>query len=227
MRHVDRSPAAPPRFDGVLFDLDGTLLDSIELILASYRHTFAHHGIPRPDDARILAGLGTPLEAVLAQWAPDPRAVAAMVETYIAHNHAIHDAMVRPYPGVCELVHALRDDGRRLAIVSSKRRTGVLRGLRAIGLEACFDALVCAGETARAKPHPDPVRHALARLDLDPERAVFVGDSTHDMESGRAAGVRTAAVLWGPFTRAALEPTAPSAFARDAGELRRYLFDAG
>lgn len=211
------------RFDAVLFDLDGTLLDSIELILASYRHTLAHHGLPCPDDALILEGLGTPLEAGLRRWAPDPSAVPAMIETYVAHNLAHHDAMVRPYDGVCELVRGLREDGRKLAIVTSKRRRGTVLGLGAIGLAGCFDALVCAGDTPRAKPHPDPVQHALALLEVPRERAVFVGDSTHDMEAGRAAGVHTAAVLWGPFSRAALEATSPSAIARDAAELRAYL----
>lgn len=214
-----------PRFDAVLFDLDGTLLDSIELVLASFHHTFDVHHLARPADAEILEGLGTPIEAVFARWSDEPVVVAAMIETYLAHNLAIHDSMVRSYPGVCELVHALRGDGARLGLVTSKRRPGALRGLRAIGLEACFEVLVCAGEAAHAKPHPEPVHHALASLGVAAERAVFVGDSTHDMESGRAAGVATAAVLWGPFTRAALAPTQPSTFAHDALELRRYLYD--
>jgi len=213
-----------PRADAVLFDLDGTLLDSIALILASYRHTFDAHGIAQPGDAAIVEGLGTPLEACFAKWADDPRAIAAMVATYVEHNHAHHDAMVRPYHGVSELVRALRDDARKLAVVTSKRREGTLRGLRAIGLEGCFDALVCAGETARAKPHGDPVLRALELLGVAPERAIFVGDSTHDVHAGHAAGVRTAAVLWGPFDRAALEPSRPTAFARDALELRALLF---
>jgi pyrophosphatase PpaX len=214
-----------PRFDAVLFDLDGTLLDSIELVLASFHHTFDTHEMARPTDAELLEGLGTPIEAVFARWSDERISIAAMIETYLAHNLAIHDSMVRPYPGVCELVHALCGDGARLGLVTSKRRASALRGLRAIGLEACFETLVCAGEAARAKPYPEPVHHALASLGVAPERAVFVGDSTHDMESGRAARVATAAVLWGPFSRAALEPTEPSVFAHDAAELRRYLYD--
>lgn len=214
-----------PRFDAVLFDLDGTLLDSIELILASYRHTFVAHGLAPVEDARIVEVLGTPLEACFAKWAEQSK-VAAMIETYVAHNLANHDAMVRTYPGVSELVRALRDDRHELGVVTSKRRESTEVGLRAIGLADVFDVLVCSGETARAKPHPDPVLRALELLGVSAERAVFVGDSTHDMESGRAAGVHTAAVLWGPFTRAALEPTRPTAFARDAAELRAFLYGA-
>lgn len=212
------------RFDAVLFDLDGTLLDSVALILASYHYTLARHGITPPPDEAILAGLGTPLEVGLAQWVDDREEVARMVETYRAHNLELHDSMVRPYPGVSEVVLTLRERGTRLAVVTSKRREGTLRGLGSLGLSDCFDALVCADDVERAKPHPEPVLSALARLGgVDPARAIFVGDSTHDIESGRAAGVRTAAVLWGACTRAALEPSRPDVFVRDAAELHALL----
>jgi len=212
------------RFDAVLFDLDGTLLDSIALILSSYHHTYAAHRLPPVDDAVILAGLGTTLEAAFGHYVRDPAEIARMIETYREHNLALHDGMVRGYPGVSEVVKALRARAVPLAVVTSKRREGTLRGLHALGLSECFDELVCADDVTRAKPHPEPVHLALERLGgVDPGRAVFVGDSTHDMEAGRAAGVHTAAVLWGPFTRAALEPTRPSAFVHDAEELHTYL----
>lgn len=212
------------RFDAVLFDLDGTLLDSVELILASWHHTLAAHGLAPMRDETILAAMGTPLEAGFRQWVSDPAEIARMVTTYRTHNLAHHDAMVRAYPGVTEVVLALRERGARLAVVTSKRREGTLRGLRVLGLEHAFDTLVCADDVTQAKPHPEPVHRALESLGgVEPSRAVFVGDSTHDMRSGRAAGVHTAAVLWGPFTREALEPTAPSVFVRDAAELHAYL----
>lgn len=210
-------------FDAVLFDLDGTLLDSIALILASYHHTLAHHGLPPQPDAVILEGLGTTLEAQLARWEPDPRAIAAMIETYRAHNLAHHDAMVRPYPGVSEIVHDLAARGVALGVVTSKRRDGTLRGLRALGLSAVFDVLVCADDVGRAKPHPEPVLRALDALGTSASRAAFVGDSTHDMESGRAAGVHTAAVLWGPFSRTALEATRPNSVIESPRSLRSLL----
>src|SRR5690606_37762755 len=195
----------------------------IALILSSYHHTYAAHRLPPVDDAIILAGLGTTLEAAFSRYVEDPAEIARMVETYRAHNLALHDAMVRGYPGVTEVVKGLRERGVPLAVVTSKRREGTLRGLAALGLSDGFDRLVCADDVARTKPHPEPVRVALERLGVEAQRAVFVGDSTHDMEAGRAAGVHTAAVLWGPFTRAALEPTRPSAFVHDARELHAYL----
>src|SRR6266699_6845061 len=113
-----------------LFDLDGTLIDSIELILESYRHTLkAHRGIEPPDDV-WMAGLGTPLWVQFRDWTTDPAEISAMVETYRTYNLAHHDAMVRPYDGVAAQVRALKQAGKRLGLVTSKLRNGALRGLR-------------------------------------------------------------------------------------------------
>lgn len=211
------------RFDAVLFDLDGTLLDSIALILASHRHTLEAHGYVVPPDARLVEALGMPLEDCFARFAPGATDIPAMVETYRAHNVVLHDEMVRAYPGVSELVGELDAAGARLGVVTSKRRPEAVRGLERLGIASRFDVLVCAGESKRPKPHPDPVVLALERLGVAPERGVFVGDSTHDMDAGRAAGVATLAVLWGPFTRDALAPTQPTAFAADVEAARRFV----
>lgn len=197
-----------PRFTTYLFDLDGTLLDSVGLILASYRHTAMVHRGEAPDDAVWLAGLGTPLRTQLRHLSEDPVEIAAMVETYREHNLGNHDAMVRPYDGVVDAVRALA--GRaQLGLVTSKLRHGALRGLRTAGLEDAFAVVVGADDVERHKPDPAPVLAALARLDAHPGSAVFIGDSPHDLVAGRAAGVSTAAALWGPFTRATLAPHAP------------------
>jgi len=116
---------------------------------------------------------------------------------------------VRPYAGVVEAVLALRDRGKTLGLVTSKTRSGALRGLRVAGLEDAFQVIVGADEVTHPKPHPEPVFTALERLDAPAAGAVFVGDSRHDVECGRAAGVKTAAVLWGPFDRSHLEDLEP------------------
>jgi len=211
------------RFDAVLFDLDGTLLDSVELILQSYRHTLEAHGLPPRDREEILAGLGTPLEVQLGRWVAAEH-VAALVDTYVAHNLAVHDALVRPFPGVSEVVNALAGAGTKLALVTSKRRRGASRGLAALAMSDRFEALVCADDVERPKPHPEPVHRALAALGgVEPARTVFVGDATHDVRAGRAAGVATAAVLWGAATRAQLEPERPDHWAEDAADLAALL----
>ncbi len=206
-------------YSTVLFDLDGTLIDSIELILSSYRHTLTVHRGSSPSDDVWLAGLGTPLRAQFRAFTCDEDEIAAMVATYREHNLANHDAMVRPYPGVRQAVAALHAGGARLGIVTSKTREGARRGLRRCGFDGMFEVLVGADDVERHKPDPEPVRRALELLGARREGVVFVGDSPHDLVAGRAAGVRTAAVGWGPFPPAALEPHEPDHWIREPVEL--------
>ena len=116
---------------------------------------------------------------------------------------------MRPYDGVVAAVRALRHEGKTLGLVTSKTRSGALRGLRVAGLEDAFTAIVGADEVTHPKPHPEPVLKALELLEAPAKGAVFIGDSRHDITCGRAAGVKTAAVLWGPFDRSHLEDLAP------------------
>ena len=207
----------------VLFDLDGTLIDSIRLILDSYHHTLATHGIPPRTDDHWLRGVGTPLSVQFAEWRDDLGKVEAMVATYRAYNLAHHDRMVTVYPGVVAAVEAIRAAGRRTGLVTSKNRQGALRGLTLVRLEAMMDVLVCADEVTNPKPHPEPVEKAVALLGADPATTVYVGDSIHDMVSGRAAGVRTAAALWGPFGREHLELAAPDYWLETPADLLTLL----
>lgn len=209
-----------PRFATYLFDLDGTLLDSVELILASYRHTALVHTGSAPDDAVWLAGLGTPLRTQLRHLSADPAEIAAMVETYREHNLTNHDAMVRPYDGIVEVVRALAARAE-LGLVTSKLRDGALRGLHRAGLEDAFDVVVGADDVSLHKPDPAPVLAALERLGAERSTAVFIGDSPHDMAAGRAAGVHTAAALWGPFSRDALEPHHPDFWLTTPADIAR------
>jgi pyrophosphatase PpaX len=192
-----------------LFDLDGTLLDSVELILACYRHAVRTHLGLELDDEVCRRGLGTPLEAQFRAFTREPAQIATLIATYREHNRRHHDGLARPYPGAIETVRELRRRRARLGIVTSKGRAGVASALALMGLEQHFEVLVCAEDTGRHKPDPTPVRHALEQLGAAPDTAVFVGDSPHDLASGRAAGVRTAAAQWGPFTREELAVHAP------------------
>jgi pyrophosphatase PpaX len=207
----------------VLFDLDGTLIDSIRLILDSYHHTLAAHGVPPRTDEDWLRGVGTPLNVQFAEWRDDLGKLEAMVATYRAYNVAHHDRMVTVYPGVVAAVQAIRAAGRRTGLVTSKNRHGALRGLTLVRLEAMMDVLVCADEVTNPKPHPEPVEKAVALLGADPGTTVYVGDSIHDMVSGRAAGVRTAAALWGPFGREHLELATPDYWLETPADLLTLL----
>ena len=198
-----------PAIRTVLFDLDGTLIDSVRLILDSYHHTLATHGLPPRSDEEWLAGVGTPLTTQFAAWRDDPRTLEALIATYREYNLKHHDRMVTVFPGVVQVVRALKDGGIATGLVTSKNRAGALRGLTLVQLETLMDVMVCADEVENPKPHPEPVEKAVRLLSAEPSTTVYVGDSIHDMQSGRAAGVRTAAVLWGPFGRSHLEGAQP------------------
>jgi pyrophosphatase PpaX len=203
----------------VLFDLDGTLIDSVRLILDSYHHTLQVHGLPPRTDAHWLAGLGTPLRVQFREWSSDPEQLNAMVLTYREYNFRYHDHRITPYPGVVDMMRQLRAHGVRTGLVTSKNREGAWRGLRVAGLDETVDIVIGADDVQEPKPHPEPVLSALKVLRAAPDESVFVGDSVHDMVSGRSAGVSIAAVLWGPFNRADLEGTAPDHWLERPAEL--------
>jgi pyrophosphatase PpaX len=211
-----------PHIHTYLFDLDGTLIDSIHLILESYRHTLCRHRGTAPPDEFWLRGIGKPLRTQLQEVTQDSTEIEAMVETYRDFNFLHHDDLVRPFPGMRAAVSGLKSAaGTNLGIVTSKTSKGVERGLFIAGLDDLFDVRVAADDVSNHKPDPEPVLRALELLSADTRGAVFIGDSPHDMAAGRAAGVLTAAVLWGPFTRSDLEPQAPDYWLEGPSAIQR------
>ena len=202
-----------------LFDLDGTLLDSIALILTSFHHTSRVHLDRELPDSYWLEGTGTPLRDQLGKVARSKEELAAMLDTYLAYNLSHHDDMAKPYPGVVDVVRTLHARNAKLALVTSKMRTGAERGLRLLGLEEEFSVHVCADDVEHGKPHPAPVLMALDALDSSPDEALFIGDSHHDIEAGRRAGVTTVAVTWGPFTREKLAAAEPDHWLEEPEQL--------
>ena len=197
------------RFTAILFDLDGTLIDSTRLIVESYHHTMRVHRGQTFPDSEWIAGLGTPLRVQFRRFTDDAAEVQRMIETYREWNLAHHDAMVSAFPGAVDAVSTLKQQGARLGIVTSKNRHGVERGLALCGFDGLFDEIVTSDDLEASKPDPAPVLVALARLDALAPSALFVGDSPHDIAAGRDAGTRTAACLWGPFERDVLAAERP------------------
>lgn len=170
--------ASTPPFEAVLFDLDGTLADTVELILLSYRHTMERHLGAALPDTEWIAGMGRPLRDQLAEFASSGSEAEAMLETYVTFQRTIHDQMVRPFPGVVELVENLVQIGQPLALVTSKRRDTARQTLRCCGLDGHFPIVVGGDDVTVGKPHPAAVLMALEALNTEPShRVLFVGDS--------------------------------------------------
>ena len=211
----------------ILFDLDGTLIDTTELILYCFRHAWSTVcGQTHPSHAYI-ATMGVPLKDAMrrllaATEGSRPEQIGeiqtaglieSLVREYRSCNAANHDRLARPFPGMQAVVAALRARGYALGVVTSKSREFAQRGLRLCALWEFLDVFVSMDDTERHKPHPEPLLLALERLHTGPQHAVYVGDSRHDMQAGQAARMRTVAALWGPVPRDELELERPSLFA--------------
>ena len=203
----------------VLFDLDGTLIDSIELIERSYRHALAVHTTRVFDRDEWLRGLGRPLKWQFEQWSADPSEVQRMIATYREHNNTHHDSMVKPYAGALEAVNELRRRGARLGVVTSKMKAGALRGLACAGFDGLFEVVIGCDDVREPKPAAEPALRALSRLAASARAAFMVGASPHDIRCGRLAGTRTAAVLWGPFSRVMFRDDEPDVWLEHPREL--------
>jgi pyrophosphatase PpaX len=212
----------PERLPAVLFDLDGTLIDSVELIVRSARHAFATCEDYRgrvPNDDEWLIDLGMPLPTMFERFTDDPEELERLIEGYRAFQREHHDSLVTCYEGIIETLAELDSLGHPIAIVTSKSEPLAARGLALVGLDRVIETVVGLESSRQHKPHPEPVRVALRRLAISADQALFVGDSPHDMTAGRAAGVITVAALWGPFTRAQLATARPDYFVRGPKEL--------
>jgi len=214
-------------FDPVLFDLDGTVVDTVELIVLSFRHAVRTVlGVDLPDE-HITAGVGQPLMAQMERLSRDK--ARELYDVYREYNHRRHDELIRSYDGIAEALTALKDAGRRLGIVTSKSRDTTAMAFAAVGMRTMFDVVVTASDTDAHKPAPEPVLLCLERLEAGAGRGageagagtgvpgtpaaapapIYIGDSPVDVHAGRAAGIATAAVAWGVFGRDALLEAAP------------------
>ena len=193
----------------LLFDLDGTLADSISLLLASFHHTFEAHHAPIPPDADWIAGIGTPLITQMRHFAPSEDEAQQMILTYRAFQRVHHDEMLHEFEGVAETLALLKSRHHPTALVTSKSNDLAHRALDWMHLTDYIDVIVGMDSTERHKPDPAPVHHALAALGATPGSALFLGDSPHDIAAGNAAGVTSVAALWGPFPRTVLVDASP------------------
>jgi pyrophosphatase PpaX len=206
----------------VLFDLDGTLIDSIALLLASMKHTFQGRS-RKPTDDEWIEGLGTPLPKQLTPYVESDEDRERLVNRYRTFQHENHDRLMSQYAGVIDTIAMLYQRGHPLGVVTSKGNMMMERGLKFIGADDYIEVAIGYDSVHIHKPDPFPVRAALEKLEYQASEAVFVGDSPHDIKSGNDAGVITIAALWGPFRRDQLEPYNPTYFLDDIKDLPPLL----
>ncbi|MEN1967290.1 pyrophosphatase PpaX [Lentibacillus sp. N15] len=201
----------------ILFDLDGTLIDTNELIIASFEHTFGHHGHAITRE-QAIEFIGPPLIESFASVVPEQQ-VPAMIETYREHNLLHHDSYVTAFPYVVETLEELKKRGLKLGIVTTKMRPTVDKGITLTSIESFFDTIITLDDVTHAKPHPEPVVQAMKRLDAQADSTIMVGDNSHDIEAGHHAGVLTAAVAWSLKGKDKLQAYHPTYMLDDIREL--------
>jgi pyrophosphatase PpaX len=205
------------RFPVVLFDFDGTVVDSGAMILASFQHATRTVLERELSDAELLAAVGTPLTEQMRLI--DTERAEELVETYRAHNEPLHEAL-EPCTGMLEALRQLKDEGRRLGVVTAKRRSTVELAFAVLPLRDYFDVVVAAEDATRHKPDPEPLLLALDRLGARPAEATYVGDSPFDVAAAKAAGVFAIAVTWGGIhSEEALRAESPDAVVSTPAEL--------
>lgn len=183
-----------PQYKAVLFDLDGTLIDTNELIIQTFQTVLDERFPGKYSRETILPFLGPTLRETFTTINPDN--VEQLIEEYRTWNIANHDHMVEAFPGVVETIKQLSASDVKLAIVSTKRRDMVMRALNVMGIMEYFDTIIGLDDVTHAKPDPEPVRLALSHLNISPQEALMVGDNFHDIIAARAAGVDSVAVAW-------------------------------
>jgi pyrophosphatase PpaX len=213
------------QIQAILFDLDGTLIDTTDLILCCFAHSWQTVcGISHSRE-HIVATFGIPLRVAMQRlleanaarsmnlnnlsFATADEIVEQLLSTYRTFNAANHDGLARRFDQTEQVVSTLRSRGYAIGLVTSKSRELAIRGLQLCALDGLIDVAIYMEDTLKHKPDPEPIFAALARLKVTSQEAVYIGDSFHDIVAGRAAGVKTIAAAWGPMPRAELERQCP------------------
>jgi pyrophosphatase PpaX len=205
----------------VLFDLDGTLIDTIPLITGTFQRVFEHFSLPW-NNGEVLKTIGIPLREVARHYLPGR--AEEFIEKYTFFQQQKHADSIKRYPGSLETLELIKSGGFYAGVVTSKRRAPALADMELTGLSNYIDAAVTVEDVSMPKPHPEPVLKALALLKTNPERAVFIGDSWYDIRAGKQAGVTTVGVTWGVASREDLVREEPHYIVDAWHELEKVIF---
>ncbi len=213
--------SAPAGYDPILFDLDGTVIDSVTLIRESHRHAVRTVlGTELPDQT-LVAMVGRPLIDQMREFSVEH--AEELLRVYREWNHAHTRELLRAYDGIDRLLTELNAAGRTLGIITSKSGPTVDLAFDVLPLRHHFAVVIAAEDTDRHKPDPAPIHTALERLGADPARACYVGDAPFDVEAAQAAGVPAIGVTWGFFSRDVMVALAPDAIVDTTDELTAVL----
>lgn len=178
----------------LLFDLDGTLINTTDLIIASFTDTLDRYFPNKFSREDIVQFIGPPLKETFMKI--DAKRADELIQQYREHNLKHHDALVKEYKGVYETIAALKKENYKIGVVTTKLRPTVNRGLQVGRLDSFFDVVVTLDDVKNAKPDPEPIYKALDQLNANPSSSIMVGDSHHDILAGKNAGTYTAGVSW-------------------------------
>ena len=197
------------RFELLVFDWDGTLMDSAGAIVASIQASCRDLGLPVPGRERASHVIGLGLKDALSYAVPElpPNDYGKLAERY-RHHYLAHDPDIELFPGMREMLVALKETGHVLAIATGKSRVGLERVLEATRLKQYFDSSRCADET-HSKPHPAMLQELMQELLIDAEATLMIGDTAHDLQMAVNAGVPALAVSYGAHPRASLTALNP------------------
>lgn len=213
------------KYDVVIFDMDGTILNTLEDLAAGLNHALERNGLPRRTREEVRRFVGNGIRKLVERGVPAGTAVSVVdkVQASFTEYYRVHCAdTTRPYDGIPELIRTLRQKGCRIAVVSNKPDYGVQELCKKY-FNGLFDFAVGEREGIRKKPAPDSVNEVLKKVACPPEKAVYVGDSEVDVETARSAGVACVCVDWGYRDRAFLAACGAKRVVSDAKELLSEL----
>lgn len=204
--------------DTVLFDFDGTIIDTNELIITTFLHVLEGKTVPPITREYILPHMGQPLVDQLKFFSGQTD-VEELVRAYREYNLSVHDEMIREFPHMSEVLHLMHSKGIKLGIVTNKMKITTDRGLRFFGIEHLMDAVITMAEVTVGKPDPQGIQLAVEQLGADPQKTLMVGDSQYDLQAAQRAGVQSAGVAWSLRGEAYLNQFKPDYMLHDMRDL--------
>lgn len=178
----------------VLFDLDGTLIDTNELIIKCFKYIYKEHLNLEVSTEEICKHFGEPLIETFRRH--DEKNAESLTEYYKKYNSEIHDDMAKGFGGARETILALKELGLKVGVVTSKRKEMTDRGLKIVGIDDLMDVIVTPEDTKLHKPNPEPILFACDILGVYPKNVLYVGDSSYDIRSSKAAGAKACLVKY-------------------------------